>query len=63
MSDQPNPKWQAKVWYDDGGISSNWFMFQAAAEAWVQEECRWEGTHHAVVKGPQHECFYQGDFR
>jgi hypothetical protein len=41
----------------------SWMKRKAEAEAWAEEECKWEGTHHAVIRGPdKYECFYMGDF-
>ena len=56
-------EWRVVVEYTDGGIASNWFLLKADAEAWAEEECEWEGTHHAVIRGPdKYECFYMGVF-
>ena len=57
-----DPRWHVRVEYTDGSVQSEGFVEQASAEAWAREECAWEGTDHAVVKGPDYEAFFPGDF-
>jgi hypothetical protein len=57
-----DPLWRVRVEYTDGGVQSEAFVTKEGAEGWAREECAWEGTDHAIVKGPDYECFFAGDF-